>query len=523
MPEPAKTKFTCGCREVYRSACQNQPFFKNYEGKDYCVLHYPGTDKRQKFHAALSKKLAEQDFDFRGICFPEFAEFINARFNAEVDFRGASFNEGASFMGASFGETAYFNRTSFNAVAEFDNANFRAEAYFSDTNFRFGAEFADVNFRAKADFSRTTFEAGANFSRTSFSAAATFGKANFGAEATFLSASFSAAADFNFASFNATAYFGHASFSLAAHFNRASFNADANFSKASFSADAEFNSAIFKDYVRFSSSSEGKALGEKPCLDFQFARFEKPERASFHSLSLHPHWFINVDARKFEFVDVDWDYRLKDELASAGEAKVSAPHRLMAITFRQLADNAEANHRYYEASRFRFNAFEARRIEKSQGFVLWLRDWWQWLASSFKPWQLDWWYWRARGFKPWRLDWWYWLASGYGESVGRAFCVFVLLLFLFTCGYTQVGFEPSSKNAIAVSPSTATTLLQPDTVGKTLEWKDAMVYSLNVSILQKPEPKPLTRWAKLLVALETILGSAQAALLALAVRRRFMR
>jgi len=41
--------------------------------------------------------------------------------------------------------------------------------------------------------------------------------------------------------------------------------------------------------------------------------------------------------------------------------------------------------------------------------------------------------------------------------------------------------------------------------------------------LQKPEPKPLTGTAQTLVLLETILGPLQAALLALAIRRKFMR
>jgi hypothetical protein len=43
------------------------------------------------------------------------------------------------------------------------------------------------------------------------------------------------------------------------------------------------------------------------------------------------------------------------------------------------------------------------------------------------------------------------------------------------------------------------------------------------SLVQKPEPKPLTGAAQTLVLLETILGPVQTALLALAIRRKFMR
>ena len=56
-----------------------------------------------------------------------------------------------------------------------------------------------------------------------------------------------------------------------------------------------------------------------------------------------------------------------------------------------------------------------------------------------------------------------------------------------------------------------------------LPLKRALTYSLGVMSLQKPEPKPATGTAQTLVTLETILGPLQAALLALAIRRKFMR
>ena len=52
---------------------------------------------------------------------------------------------------------------------------------------------------------------------------------------------------------------------------------------------------------------------------------------------------------------------------------------------------------------------------------------------------------------------------------------------------------------------------------------ETLVYSFNVAALQKPEPLPGGIFAKIFVLLETFLGPLQAALLALAIRRRFMR
>ena len=602
--------FICDCRPSARSACQGEPFFKEHEGKRYCVLHYPDTDKLEAFRVALKRKIEAKDFDFQGVWFSEEvnfnkveftadANFYRATFSAEADFNSATFSAEARFNSATFSAGACFDSTTFSADACFDSttfsaearfhsatfsaearfhsATFSAEARFNSTTFsanalfsfarfsatanfhsttfsanaffngaRFSAEtnFDSVTFSAEADFNRgkfsaetsfngTTFSAEANFNRgrfsgktifdsARFSANANFYKARFSGNASFNSATFSAEANFSFARFSATANFhsttfsaeanfrgaifsavfefdsvrfsadfNRATFSGNASFNSATFSAEANFYGATFSAEADFNSATFKSYVRFAESKETKTFGEKTRLNLQFTNIEKPERVSFHTLDLKPTWFINADCRKYEFTDCDWNYDLKEELEEASKAKISPPHRLLAITYRQLADNAEANHRYHEASNFRYNAFEARRIEKFWSFV------------------------------PWRLDWWYWLASGYGESVGRAFLVFVALFAVFAFGYGRSGFDQSSK---ATAPGvTQGAPIQPDTVGKPLDLRDAFIYSFYVTILQKPEPKPLTRTAKILVGLETVLGPAQAALRALAVRRRFMR
>jgi hypothetical protein len=349
--------------------------------------------------------------------------------------------------------------------------------------------------------------------------------------ASFDSATFNDVAEFGRAAFIADTSFYNATFNADVRFNSTTFNATTSFVSVTFNNDANFHSATFNSYVYFFNNSyiyfsETGKNGHKrnrPRMSFQFARFEKPDRVSFHTFYLRPHWFLNVDPRKFEFIDVEFKYVLLEELKFLGgedrrlprsqsnsmsgsmfripkgakprhrmraaeSRSVSAPHRLLAVACRQLADNAEANHRYHEASRLRYSAFEARRIEKHRGFV------------------------------PWRLDWWYWLASGYGERVGQAFLIFVLLIGMFAFGYKFAEFEPPSKPAVTSQP--------PDPVEpkpKTMGWREAALYSFKVAILQKPEPKPRGLWSDLLVSLETVLGPAQAALLALALRRRFMR
>lgn len=96
---------------------------------------------------------------------------------------------------------------------------------------------------------------------------------------------------------------------------------------------------------------------------------------------------------------------------------------------------------------------------------------------------------------------------------------------IFVLLYMQVGFVQQSTQAanVGASATTVATTTTEDKTGKPLEFSRALTYSLGVMSLQKPEPKPLTGTAQTLVLLETILGPLQAALLALAIRRKFMR
>lgn len=112
------------------------------------------------------------------------------------------------------------------------------------------------------------------------------------------------------------------------------------------------------------------------------------------------------------------------------------------------------------------------------------------------------------------------LASGYGERVWRAFVVLIGVWLVAAALYTQVGFARWEPR---VSTQQEAAEARRDEVGEPLRWPRALTYSLGVMTLQKPEPRPATNAARSLVMLETILGPVQAALLALAIRRKFMR
>ncbi|HYH85634.1 MAG TPA: hypothetical protein VEX60_09125 [Pyrinomonadaceae bacterium] len=163
------------------------------------------------------------------------------------------------------------------------------------------------------------------------------------------------------------------------------------------------------------------------------------------------------------------------------------------MAYRNLAVNTEENHHYEEASRFRYMVMEARRLEGWQGW---------------------------RNSASWMLNWWYWLASGYGERIWRAFVVLLGIWLLAAALYTQVGF---ARWETKVTNEKEAAEVRRDEVGEPLRWPHALLYSAGVMTLQKPDPRPATNAAQAFVMLETILGPVQAALLALAIRRKFMR
>jgi hypothetical protein len=381
----------------------------------------------------------------------------------------------------------------------------------------------------------------ASFSGSTFGGEAVFSSCRFGPVR--FGATFTQKADFFSARFDDVAYFSSAKFDKLAQFRLATFRCDALFGSATFTGKTDFSGATFSDSVVFSAEHGKGGFGDSAFCDFQHARFERPERVSFHTVALRPHWFLNVDPRKFEFVAARWpgilspdfieieieelqrkeelekeeglrqkaerlrsaemvgDEWVKEEMEKdeAEAAQASNPaerkasfHHLLSVTCRHLAVNAEENHRYDEASDFRFWSMELRRKEgRKAGRRLSIRV----LHTLYR------------------------YLSGYGEEIGRAFSILLGICLLFAYSYIHVGFV-----RLAPAPTPETGTYMNDEVGAPLKTiKEACLYSLAVMTLQRPEPRPLTTAAKFAVLAETIFGPIQAALFALAVRRRFMR
>jgi len=285
-----------------------------------------------------------------------------------------------------------------------------------------------------------------------------------------------------------------------------------------FEGVADFRDAAFADYVRLVRGYEKPNFAPTASLNLKDGNVETPGRVVFDTPYLRPHWFVNVDAREFSFVNVDWKWRkikVRKEIKALKKREIEerkkkgipvksmfrletldkssrvSLHRALAVAYRHLAINAEDNHRYGDASKFRYMAMDTRRLESWQGFA------------------------------PWKLSWWYWLASGYGERVSRAFLVLIFVILVpFALLYWKA--ECVALPLFEKSACVAWTAQAGGPAAPTEGLPRALAYSLNVMTLQRPDPRPASASAQLLTGVETVLGPLQGALLALAIRRQFM-
>jgi hypothetical protein len=471
------------------------------------VVHFAGIEKRLPFKNVIKKRFATNELNFQGAWFPD--EFAVTDFSSTAVVKG----------------DANFKDATFNAVADFSGVRFEADARFIGTIFSGRAIFTETQFKG-AFFSRATFNGGVSFDKARFTAAALFPGALLNADASFKGAKFSSSADFTEVAFNANGTF-----------RSAEFTGGADFSEATFAGYADFR------HARFDTENQPASQGIRS-LNLRFAKIEKTDHLSFHTLDLHPHWFVDVDARKIDFSYVGWKNRgkvreevrlvepqeevsslfslIRTTLKERGTIDLenkpktlkqlwqtnwsnrqnqkafvknhrqnrNTSLRLLEITCRKLAANAEDNGRYSEASQFRRMALDAERLGKWRGFAFW------------------------------KLNPWYWASSGYGERPFHAFLVLIGMCLAFALIYRGIsasGWEqkpPPAPPAANVGPAPAKDLSS---------FGSAFVYSLNLITLQKPDPRPATTWPQLLVLSETVLGPLQAAMLALAIRRRFMR
>jgi uncharacterized protein YjbI with pentapeptide repeats len=484
-------EFVCGVEEKnpnYHSACKNLP---QYRDTGYCILHFPGEEKREDFEQVKKDKLQQEDYDFSGTVFSEgTADFSRFVFDGNADFTGATFVGEADFKYAQFrGESTSFLGTQFSGEStSFSSAQFSGER----TSF-FRAQFSGERtsfFRAQFSSSKGTSFSSAQFSgaETSFTGArfsgakTSFSGANFSSSKRtfFFVAQFSSSKETSFSSaqfsgegtsFQRARFMGKRTLFTGAQFG----SALTSFLEAIFMKEVDFTEATVKDKAFFWGSKANPVFGSEAWARFNRCRIEKPEQFTFNTVLLHPGWFINVDVRKVDFTDVKWygmlggpQGTLDEEIKALTERNVESPHYLLAQACRRLSANAEENREYPLANEFHYWSMDALRKEG----------------------------WRRLGL----IGTLYWALSGYGVRATRAFLVLVGICAAFAALYMVFG-PPKLED-----------------LGQ------ALVYSLGAVARLNPEPRPTEPGLfQFLVIVEGLLGPLQIALLALAIRRKVMR
>lgn len=480
---------------------------------DYCLLHAPTLDKDTKeFDRVFLERISRDDSDFRAVVFPTPIDFSHHAFDLPLNFLGAIFLSSVDFYKVNvkyvyFDYARFYGRVQFHAcffseVTKFNWAIFNREAWFTGCHFKV-SEFDHVTFKGDTRFNRW--------------------------------AKFIERADFSSARFLGPTDFDTVTFECSVSFNEAEFGEDSrvSFLQSSFQDRVSFQKAIFMGYLNLEAVASRELFGDNASLSLRKARVEAPEKVSFHSARLKPRWFVEVDSRKFVFTNVRWEsakdkrIRAKDELSSPenGDNTISYPnlakYRLLSIACRQLADNSETNNRFEEASEFRRVAMDTEWLEKRAS----LRNW---IGSAFKRTEKLNSRFRAGDFLIHGL---YRFTSRYGESWAQASGILLLLLFVgFPLICTQTDFQICPKET-PVAMSLAVCESKDEQVKRNckctrggLGFGEAVVHSLTTATLQNVDyRKPITKKGETVVILEKIFAPLQAALLALALRRKFMR
>jgi uncharacterized protein YjbI with pentapeptide repeats len=443
-------------------------------------MHSPDPNKQEAFEHEIRHRLETHDYDFTGAIFVYVdsshlhdrtfngpVTFRFAQFRSHIDFDRSKFLWGVDFSQASFHDGVGFQGTIFSALADFRDAEFGVpKDTEKDRDLGRWVNYQYAEFRCKADF------AGAKFHRLRAT----------GSYVSFTSAQFDAEAGFQ-----------NALLMMPTDFSLCAFGSAVDFRASQLCKSVDFRGATFGGDVRF-GGTEPAASSTIASLDFRSARFEHPERVAFDSVKLRASYFIGTDPTKFEFTNVSWIGTIGEELQRITKLLDEPAARganLLSKAYGALAANAENEFRYQEASQFRYRRLMTPRHGR-----------------------------RLNAVAFWSLDWWYLMSSGFGERVGQAFSVLLAVWLLSAALYTQVRFVRWEAK-----PTTPLEAAQPaDTKGAPLHPFDkALAYSFGVMTLQKPEPRPASRAAQFVVGLETVVGPLQAALLALAVRRRYMR
>lgn len=527
---------------------------RNVNGFNYCPIHNPQLSKvnEYEFRSALETIAREKQPCFKYGVFPSTAhlrflklsdaDFGHCRFANDADFQGAHFTGIVSFRKCTFSGRADFSSSRFLFV-DFEQAVFENHVGFTYAVFEgSGKGFERTHFRGSCSFRDIVAEGNMNFLRAEFEEKPDFLGADFNRTTDFVGAKFRKGASFSSTRFDGPLIFQQSELFDEIRFSGSQFYGDVLFNHStlhpksrvyfdhvSIQRKVDFRNAEMEGFVRFVGGGgqqrqrKGKFEAvpythlfesEAARLSFEEARISPSARLSFDTVRLEPHWFLGVDPKDFTFSNISWNEFGKKDLSSRGQfmnlSSIDNTHATEAVAraCRRIAANYEEFAHFERASYFRNFAFEAEDYNRLQNRLKWKlerkRLWSDGIRctsisevvtalkkviSHEKERPVD------------IIAALYGTLSKFGESWLRAaICLFVLYI-AGTISFAVLG---------AVCENFSVTLL------------DAPAYTLKTMLFQKPEPKPQD-WATAVEIALLIFSPIQAALLTLAIRRKFLK
>jgi uncharacterized protein YjbI with pentapeptide repeats len=438
--------------------------------------------------------------DFRGFCFPSFS-FHRRVFTKELDFTEAKFQR-ADFSNAIFKSTVIFDHARFQGGVLFMQVVFSQRAQFHSTLFGIdgvgNANFYRAQFKEEADFLSTQFDQRTYFRNASFAKKATFASCEFTYGASFTNAVFKRPADFSYSKFDGRT----------------------TFYKAVFQDSVTFIGGSISDVVQFAGDKEGKLFSQDS--DFTNLRLRKEGTLLFERVSLARASFGDTNLEDCVFRNVTW-WRVKSKARIIGLNRQQAlwdefrpikktanrDFSKIAENYSQLVLNNERKRDYDTAENFHIGEMEMRRRKLGEGIhspaLRKIREW-------------------ANAFGLYRAS------SSYGTSYSQAFAVLLLLVLSFSLIFLYTGFKQTRDGGngpqlIIEYDLVPNSTHHPVSASQWLaDYGSAVSLSLSIITFQKDRfYEPLEGWSRLWLYVTVIILTAQAALVLLAIRRRFKR
>jgi uncharacterized protein YjbI with pentapeptide repeats len=405
----------------------------------------------------------------------EFFELLNQIKNDssanEYNFRGFRFPD-IRLKKILFQKPVSFFEARFNGFSDFTETTFQDSVDFHGAIFRGFASFANCIYKGRAEFLDTRFEAGASFGSALFKDRPVFMKSSFDEESDMSLAVFEQGASFIWVRFNG----------LGVHF-------------ATFEKDTVFE------------GNKDNGVFQRIC-EFTSLRLRNGATILFDHVDLSHVTFLDTDLQQARFRNVKWfvppgwprrNRALWDEFRPQVSER-TYPH--VAENYRQLVINYEKNRDYEAAEDFHIGEMEMRRktIE---------------VKAKNEKWRKY-----SRKINTYRL---YRFLSNYGTSYCQAALVFAGLFLFCSWVFLFTGLVPTK--IIAGSPilySFAPNLrIWAQWIG---DYLNSMMFTFSIVTFQRERSyEPMGAWSQVWTGVTSLLLTSQAALVLLAIRRRFKR